>query len=364
MTEMIKPIFRLSEHLNWIGLSGNTHPFAILLLEENLDKVNIFNLCNNPNAIHIIDKLLQMMDEKSPYYYKNDKKNDKNKQKTNIHSIFPWSYPSSSAIENQKNLILSSLHKNPNAIPLVEKYMYSSNVNCMNWLSWFTLSRNPNAIHLLEKNMDKINWDGFSGNPCSEAIRILEQNMDKINWKELSGNPCLEAVRLLEQNIDKINWNMLCSNPCSEAVSLLESKEQLHQINWQILSANPCSTAVHLLKKNIEFINWTALSGNSHPDAVRLLEQNIDRISWFWISENINAIPILERNLDKISDVKMSRNYNAVSTLLCKLDYVAMRENMKPLAEELAAVVFRPMRIQRMCDKFHMEFIDWIEMMA
>ena len=45
-------------------------------------------------------------------------------------------------------------------------------------------------------------------------------------------------------------------------------------------------------------IDWWFLSRN--PNAINLLEQNIDKINWAMLSENPNAINLLEKNIDKI----------------------------------------------------------------
>jgi hypothetical protein len=50
-----KPVFILYQNINWTGFSSNTHPFAILILEENLDKLHFTNVCGNPEAVHIIN---------------------------------------------------------------------------------------------------------------------------------------------------------------------------------------------------------------------------------------------------------------------------------------------------------------------
>ena len=39
-----------------------------------------------------------------------------------------------------------------------------------------------------------------------------------------------------------------------------------------------------------------------------ILEQNLDKIDWYKLSENINAIHLLEQNLDKIDWILLSWN--------------------------------------------------------
>ncbi len=99
------------------------------------EKIDLDELCKNPNAIHILEQ--------------------------NIDKVY-WSY----------------LCVNKNAIHLLEQ-----NLDKVNY-EW--LCENPNAIHLLEQNLDKVIWDELSRNP--NAIHILEQNLDKVNWLWLCGN--------------------------------------------------------------------------------------------------------------------------------------------------------------------------------
>lgn len=44
------------------------------------------------------------------------------------------------------------------------------------------------------------------------------------------------------------------------------------------------------VEENIDKVNWYYLSWN--PNAIPLLEKNLDKISWFWISRNPNIFEI------------------------------------------------------------------------
>jgi hypothetical protein len=165
-------------------------------------------------------------------------------------------------------------------------------------LCWSWLSKNPNAISTLEKNPENIDWDMLSRNP--NAIHILEKNLDEIVWDELSINP----------------------------------------------------NAIHLLEANPENIDWGELSMN--PNAIHLLEKNLNKIDWWWLSQNPNAIPILEKYPDKINWESLSWNPNA-GHLLFKLDFDTMREKNMAFAEELAAYVFHPLRMGRICEVYGLD---------
>ena len=41
---------------------------------------------------------------------------------------------------------------------------------------------------------------------------------------------------------------------------------------------------------------------------IELLQKNQDKINWFWLSENPNAIHLLEQNQDKINWDELSSN--------------------------------------------------------
>jgi hypothetical protein len=144
----------------WEGLSQNSHPNAIDLLESNPQNIDWFYLSVNshPSAIHLLE-------------------------------------------QNPNKIDWEMLSENPNAIHLLEANLDK--------IDWEMLSSNPCAIHLLEQNPDKIDWEMLSSNPG--AIHLLEQNPDKIDWNEFCRNP--NAIHILEQNLDKIIWESLFENP-------------------------------------------------------------------------------------------------------------------------------------------------------
>ena len=79
------------------------------------------------------------------------------------------------------------------------------------------------------------------------------------------------------------------------------------------------------------------------------------------MSSNPNAIHLLERNPNKINWFELSRNPNAIH-LLARLDTEKMRENCKAFAEELAAYVFHPVRLMKICEKYELELEDYFEL--
>jgi len=67
------------------------------------------------------------------------------------------------------------------------------------------------------------------------------------------------------------------------------------------------------------------------------VKQNLDKINWYWLSNNPKAINVL-----------------------AKLDVVLMRENCKLFAEELTAYVFHPLRLQNISNTYGIEFEEYI----
>ena len=147
----------------------------------------------------------------------------------------------------------------------------------------------------------------LSSNP--NAIQLLQQNQDKIDWFWLCSNP--NAVHILEQNQDKINWYWVCYN--EKACHLIDQKLQNDS--------------------NIKpYINWNTLSSN--PNAIDLLKKNIYKINRFSFSTNPSIFV---------------------------LDCMAMKEQCKALAKDLAEYVFHPQRIIRFCKKYNIQFDELLE---
>ena len=93
---------------------------------------------------------------------------------------------------------------NPNAISLIEKYIYMFDGIC-----WDYLSENPNAIHILKNNLDKVKWNYLLVN--KNALHLFEKNLDKGYWKWLSQNS--NAMHILEKHLNKVEWRYLSCNP-------------------------------------------------------------------------------------------------------------------------------------------------------
>lgn len=336
-----------NKYINYATLSKNTNPKALelikaeLMVNPNNPDIDWYALSENPEAIDILDAY-------------------------------------------RGKIKLSNLSKNtsPRAIELIKEALMVNQNNPD--IDWDALSGNTSneAIEFLSspENYRKINWEELSSNTNPKAIELLknkaiEENTllkealqkynrlkpnQKINWRELSRNP--KAISLLENKWEEekkltsynengkrfdmkqynklkkcgyiIDWTSLCSNP--NAIDLLRMKikeendlsegeyaslEPIEKINWWVLSANP--EAIQLLEANWTKINWSQLGTNSK--AIKLLEKelldNPQNIIWYSLSGNPEAISILDKNKDKIIWSQLSENPNAGELLKDRVVY-------------------------------------------
>ena len=109
----------------------------MLLLENNRDKIHCSYLCENINAIPLLEEI------------------------KDIDWFFFYHRPHCGEMAYTSDctkLDLSQLCRNPNEIPFLEN-LHLSELDCVSILS------NSNALHLLEQNQDKIDWYNLSRNP-------------------------------------------------------------------------------------------------------------------------------------------------------------------------------------------------------
>jgi hypothetical protein len=243
-------------------------------------------------------------------------------------------------------LCLLALKCNPSALPILQKH---------NLIDWTLLLTNPNALDFVSMNMDKYGgefderaWHLLSSN--TGAIHLLEQNLDKVDWWQLSANPA--AIHIIEQNLDKVHVPTLCGNP--NAVDLLEQNLDTWKLSAEDLSRNPNPKALDLLIRMKCRINWGQVCRTISD--VSKLEPHMDKVNWKWLSTNPAAIHLIEQNMDKINWSTLSSNPAAI-----KLDTAEMMANIKPFAEELAATVFHPNRLARICEQYNIEFDELMD---
>ena len=179
-------------------------------------------------------------------------------------------------------------------------------------------------MNLLEANIDKINWDYLPLNP---NIFEIDKTQYKINITEKANILDNQLYRRYKQ-ITYINYKMEIPLDILKLVSTYLVKPKIpkmklldwipiDKLDWYCLSGNP--NAIYLLEANPDKIRWSSLSRN--PNAIHLLEQNPDKINWDYLVLNPNSIPIYEANPSMIED-GLSLNPNAVNLLEANPDEI------------------------------------------
>jgi ribosomal protein L24E len=252
-----------------------------------------------------------------------------------------------------------SSNTNPDAIPLIEKYLrrifWGKDRTPENTVNWRELSRNKNAIPLLKKYLGRICWDNLSLNQCDSAICLLEKHIDKVNWKNLSMNEC--AIPLLEKHFNNINWDALSKN--KNAIHLLEKNPD--KINWVNISYNSNLNVFCMMKKFPEKIQHLVYGCDSYVHFIKysLLTDYIETIDCSHICDKESMIVSLKQHPQYINwNAYLCREYEM---LLFNLDYVRMKADFRPIAKEIAEYVFNPMRMKRMSEQFGMEEMEYID---
>ena len=301
---------------DWIPLNKlngeilSENPAAIDYLKENRNLIDWKALLRNPNPA-AIDFLIENKNNIPTYY------------ELLINNISPVSH--NKAITN------------PAAIEYIKDVLnrYPDNIE------WHLLSLNPNAIELLKQKIREEflhpNVDEFvEDDPLSGLHNIIQPHYSKkIDWWALSSNP--NAIELLIANREKIHWDGLSANTNLKAIELLKEKinaENLinqrvlnnlnysEKIAWWALSQNP--NAIELLKRNIDKINWALLSKNPNQEAIKLLKANPFKIDWNGLSINPNALELLKEYPKKINWDMLSKNPNpeALELLIANRDKI------------------------------------------
>jgi hypothetical protein len=156
------------DKINLEYLSGNSNPTAITLLEQNPNKIDWNELCLNPGAIHIL--------------------NQRTKHFTTNIQLINW----------------YNLCCNPSAIDIIKRN------RCH--IKWGCLSTNSAAIEMImtEKNIEE-NWSSLCEN--SAAINFLKYNQKEIDYDDLSFNRAiieldLKVYQLLQSAFTKMVYNL------------------------------------------------------------------------------------------------------------------------------------------------------------
>jgi hypothetical protein len=198
----------LLDHLSLEKLSRN--PFAVEMLKNHVDKIKWNDFVYNPNAMHVIDKHLDICVKELNSHGRINLLRHPNF----IHIIETHEEKIIDELLNSNCIfVLAQSNNNPIYIDLLEKFIKKYPEKILSNF-WGDLCENPLAIHIIEKNLHKLNnsaWQMLAKNP--KAIHIIRENLDKLNdtgWRYLCENP--NAIPLLEEHPHKINWYSLSCN--------------------------------------------------------------------------------------------------------------------------------------------------------
>jgi len=330
-----------------------------------VDKIDWRGLCQNPNAINMIEERIILDSTLS-------------KEEYNIRY-----YRLTNGLE-YKTVNWPSLSINKNAIKLIKERIIAEDLLTLqeyetlgfaNRLDWTSIAVNEDyeAMKLLSKKPSKINWNLLSINKNAMELFILPKYNEekliepeilfnimhyankKLDWSQLSRNE--DAIKIIKEHLrfedtipleiyndldfsNIIDWGGLAANPKALSIitKFIEKYIQYEDIDdeehpyyryakhfddiWRNLSKNPTDAAIkYLNEKYPEKINWRAFSGN--PKAIRYLNDpiNYERIDWSKLSKNTAAIDLLKENIEKIDWYYISCNTNPKAMELIRVKF-------------------------------------------
>jgi hypothetical protein len=329
------------------------------------EKIDWRGLCQNPNAINMIEERLALDSTLS-------------KEEYNIRY-----YRLTNGLE-YKTVNWSSLSINKNAIKLIKERIIAEDLLTLqeyetlgfaNRLDWTSIAVNEDyeAMKLLGMKPSKINWNLLSINKNAMELFILPKYNEekliepeilfnimhyankKLDWSQLSRNE--GAIKIIKEHLrfedtipleiyndldssNIIDWGGLAANPKALSIitKFIEKYIQYEDIDdeehpyyryakhfddiWRNLSKNPTDAAIkYLNEKYPEKINWRAFSGN--PKAIKYLNDpiNYERIDWSKLSKNTAAIDLLKENIEKIDWYYISCNTNPKAMELIRVKF-------------------------------------------
>ena len=229
---------RCKENINWQALSEN--PSAIPLLTRYPDKIywpalcanknagallnncpenklDLYRLATNPNAIHIFEKHASL-----------------------VFNLDIWAILAVQPSEDAVDLVIANLYEGVN--------LQSHGGNCIIG----HLAENPLAIWFIEQQLNNglVNWEDICGGLCRnpKAIPLLQkyhlQNA-YIDWEVLAGNP--NAKDMVLANPENISYTSLAFNHTQWAVDyILSNTQDIPEggIVWFGISSNPNALAL------------------------------------------------------------------------------------------------------------------------
>eukprot|EP00960_Hanusia_phi_P063379 765467-Hanusia_phi.AAC.1 len=227
-------------------MSVNDLPAFRLLpwVQTNFRKLDKQALVHNPNAIDLMDDLLEKVDVNMDEY---------------IGKILPY---------------------NDDVHPKVWQFILERIKYVTRWVH-INKCRDPKVLKFLYENPTEIMWDVLGENEA--AIDFLEENIDnpEMVWSALSAN--LTGSHLLRNNLEKVDWysirirDSICPGIFNkDGLDLIrENIEQVYQkINWSALSEIP--EAIDILERYPEMIDYEVICNT--PAAFDIIKENIDEL--------------------------------------------------------------------------------------
>ena len=329
------------------------HSGAIPLIESNFNSANMCELAGNTSAGHLLNRVFKIAIEEleNNCFANNCKTTIYNlvENPTAMHIIKQMFYQTCTSLHNNtinwktNREFVKRLCYNENAVELLEQLPPEI-------INFEALSENENAVYLMEKWID--HW----------------KNAPHI-WSQLCFNK--KSVQLLKQYPDYINWFSLVQNESDDAIDLI-IKSHVNVLtytrlitNLYLLSQNNNTKAYELYKKLIncerDNIALTNVFGKNH-----IRETDI------WIAKNPCAINDIETYLKLCENDEDCTNYimELIEQGLLQnpelyiLDYEAMKNNIdKPVVnelsfvEELMRVTIIPERVFRYKDEYNYDLL-------
>jgi tetratricopeptide (TPR) repeat protein len=328
------------------------HSGAISFIESNFNSANMCELAGNIAAGHLLNRVFKIaIQELENNCFANNCKTviyNLVENPSAMHIIKQMFYQTCTSLHNNtinwktNREFVKRLCYNENAVELLEQLPPEI-------INFEALAENENAVHLMERWID--HW----------------KNVPHI-WSQLCFNK--NSIELLIKYPDYINWFSLVQNESDDAVDLV-IKGQVNVLtytrlikNLYLLSQNNNPKAYELYKKLI----------NRERDNVskNVFGKNHIRETDIWIAKNPCAINDIETYLKLCENDEDCTNY--ITELIEQgllqnpelyiLDYEAMKNNInKPIVndlsfvEELIRVTLKPLRVHRYKDEYNYDIL-------
>ena len=334
-----------------------------------VEKIDWRGLCQNPNAINMIEERI-IFDKTLTKEEYNDRYNIRFHRLGRDFADKTIHWPSLSINKNAIKLINERIIAEDSLT--LQEYETLGFANRLDWTG-IALNEDYDAMKLLNKKRSKINWTLLSINKNAMELFILPKyNEEKLidpdilfnimhyenkkpDLSQLSRNE--GSIKIIKEHLlfedtipleiyndldssNIIDWGGLAANP--KAISIItkfiEKYIQYEDIDdeehpyyryakhfddiWRNLSKNPNDAAIkYLNEKYPEKINWRAFSGN--PKAIRYLNDpiNYERIDWSKLSKNTAAIDLLKENIERIDWYYISCNTNPEAMELIRVKF-------------------------------------------